>query len=336
MIRKWLAIGIILLFIGVAIAPAIAQNAEKSQSTSRGNWLYVGGSGPGNYTKIQDAIDDAADGDIIYVYNGTYASVVINKYISLRGENKSTTIIDGAGAKIPVTIAGSDNYSFCWLNVSGFTIRNSGYYEEGIWITNMDDPITNVNIYDNIITQNNDGIRNINGVDCHIFNNIITENRYRGLELGDSKQRTYATNNIITNNLVGIYTASEKLSTIQMNQIEGNEVGIRLCVENRATITKNNFIDNVLDVDITGTFSPLGYVLWILFFGRLIKSKWYGNYWDKWNTNLPKPIIGLIEVELVIPRSGDNYIYIPLGFYPSNLRFDWFPAQEPYDIPGMS
>jgi hypothetical protein len=40
MIRKWLAVGIILLFVGTSIIPANAQNTEKE--TSRG-WLYVGG-----------------------------------------------------------------------------------------------------------------------------------------------------------------------------------------------------------------------------------------------------------------------------------------------------
>ena len=66
--RKWLAVGIILLFIGTAIIPSSGQNIEKSSSASRGNWLYVGGSGPGNYTKIQDAIDNASDGDTLFVY----------------------------------------------------------------------------------------------------------------------------------------------------------------------------------------------------------------------------------------------------------------------------
>ncbi len=70
--RKWLAIGIILLFVGVTIAPVMAQNIEKSQSTSRGNWLYVGGSGPGNYTRIQDAINDTFDGDTVFVFSGIY------------------------------------------------------------------------------------------------------------------------------------------------------------------------------------------------------------------------------------------------------------------------
>jgi hypothetical protein len=72
MIRKWLAIGIILLFVGVTIAPTMAQDTEKSQPTSRGNWLYVGGSGPGNYTRIYYALLNAHDGDTIFVYNGFY------------------------------------------------------------------------------------------------------------------------------------------------------------------------------------------------------------------------------------------------------------------------
>ena len=39
---------------------------------STGPWLYVGGSGLENYTRIQDAIDNASDGDTVFVFNGTY------------------------------------------------------------------------------------------------------------------------------------------------------------------------------------------------------------------------------------------------------------------------
>ena len=75
--RKWLAIGIILLFVGTCIIPAIAQDTEKSLPSSRGNWLYVGGSGPGNYTRIQDAIDNASDGDTVFVYSGSIKNIYI-------------------------------------------------------------------------------------------------------------------------------------------------------------------------------------------------------------------------------------------------------------------
>ena len=53
---------------------------------SKGNNLYVGGTGEGNYTKIQDAIDDASDMDTVFVYNGTYyENVFIDKTINLIG-----------------------------------------------------------------------------------------------------------------------------------------------------------------------------------------------------------------------------------------------------------
>ena len=78
LIRKGLAVGIILLFIEICIIPAIAQDIEKPLSTSRGNWLYVGGSGPGNYTKIQDAIDNAFDDDNIFANNVTIPRFTIH------------------------------------------------------------------------------------------------------------------------------------------------------------------------------------------------------------------------------------------------------------------
>ena len=85
MMRKWLTVGIILLFVGIAYAPVMAQTTEKSLS-SRGEWLYVGGNGPGNYTRIQYAIDDASDGDTIIVYSGTYYEHVnVNKQLFLKG-----------------------------------------------------------------------------------------------------------------------------------------------------------------------------------------------------------------------------------------------------------
>jgi len=95
-IKKGLAVGIILLFIGTAIIPSSGQKIEKlSSPASRGNWLYVGGSGPGNYTTIQDAINDSSDGDTVFVFHGSYyGKVVINKSISVLGENTSRTFIN--------------------------------------------------------------------------------------------------------------------------------------------------------------------------------------------------------------------------------------------------
>jgi len=67
--------------LGASSVPISGHMGETtSQVVSRGNWLYVGGSGPGNYTGIQQAIDNASAGDTVFVFNGTYVGHLnINK-----------------------------------------------------------------------------------------------------------------------------------------------------------------------------------------------------------------------------------------------------------------
>jgi pectin methylesterase-like acyl-CoA thioesterase len=98
--RKIIALGIMLLFLVMTISSTIGFNSE-SQSIkplSNGNILYVGGSGSSNYTKIQDAVDNASNGDTVFVYDDSSPyneNVNVSKSISLIGEDRDTTIIDG-------------------------------------------------------------------------------------------------------------------------------------------------------------------------------------------------------------------------------------------------
>jgi hypothetical protein len=122
---KWLVVGIILLFIGTSIVPAMAQHTEKPLPSPRGNWWYVGGNGPGNYTRIQDAIDNASDGDTVFVYDDSspyVEHVRITKAISLVGENRNTTEIDAPFQPTGYCI-GIDAEN---VTVSNFTIKDRG------------------------------------------------------------------------------------------------------------------------------------------------------------------------------------------------------------------
>jgi len=63
-----------------------------------GNTLYVGGSGPNNYTTIQSAINDSTDGYTVFVYDDSspyYENIIINNSIQLLGESKDTTVVNG-------------------------------------------------------------------------------------------------------------------------------------------------------------------------------------------------------------------------------------------------
>jgi len=158
--RICLAIGIILLFVGTCITPAIAQNTEKQ--SSRGNWLYVGGSGLGNYTKIQDAIENASEEDTVFVYHGLYHEnlVMYDDGISLIGEDKYTTIVDGIKKNDVLRIFGN------FTSIKDFTIQNSSNMNVGIAVQILMNPtynIRNVHISNCIIKNNDLGV---------LFNNV--------------------------------------------------------------------------------------------------------------------------------------------------------------------
>ena len=76
---------------------------------------------PTDYPTIQEAINAASSGDTISVSSGTYPEhVVVNKAVSLVGENRNTTVIDGGGTGTVVEVNANN------IAVSGFTIKNSG------------------------------------------------------------------------------------------------------------------------------------------------------------------------------------------------------------------
>lgn len=127
---KGITLGIILFILGASAAAAeitVSTTLPPQQGLMR-NTYYVGGSGPGNYTSIQNAINDALDNDIILVYPGVYSEnqIIINKAVSIQARSGwETTIIDGNNAEISTTgliriIATGD------VTFQGFTIRNAG------------------------------------------------------------------------------------------------------------------------------------------------------------------------------------------------------------------
>jgi len=173
MIRKCLAVGIILLFVGTCIIPAIAQETEKPLPASRGNWLYVGGSGPGNYSRIQDAIANASDGDTVFIYSGIYYEhLIIDKAICLMGEQRQTTIVDGQKTGTVMMIPHDS------IVIQGITVQNSGQgmFDRGVVMPSNQPFFNNITIEDCIIQYNYGGIlfdRALNSsiIDCFIHNN---------------------------------------------------------------------------------------------------------------------------------------------------------------------
>jgi len=111
----------------------VSYTVEKSSPVSfDGNTLYVGGSGPNNYTKIQDAINDSSNGDAVYVYDDSspYSEHLnIMKSITVTGENNDTTKIYGIGKDKDILFIESTD-----VVISDFTIQYGSNHNSGILI----------------------------------------------------------------------------------------------------------------------------------------------------------------------------------------------------------
>jgi parallel beta-helix repeat protein len=237
-----------------------------------------------DYATIQQAINanETLDGHTILVDAGTYyENVTIDKSISLIGENKSTTIIDGnhTGNVIwvdaPITISGFTiqnaegsciyvNYDIDGNNFTDNTMKTS---LTGVWIAGSGENILVGNVVDDCWL----------GIEIRGENNRITGNTVfyanQGIDL------TFSSNTIIENNFVhhnnyGITLYLSENNTIRGNMVSNNTWGIHVhWYSDGNLIFHNNFINNTQQVDVFETSNntwdngyPSG-----------------GNYWSDYN-----------------------------------------------------
>ena len=79
---------------------------------------------PDDYSTIQEAINAAIDGDIVFVKRGIYnETLVVNKTISLIGEDREATIIDAQKAYTQVIAIKGNN-----ITVANFTLGNTAHH----------------------------------------------------------------------------------------------------------------------------------------------------------------------------------------------------------------
>jgi len=304
--------------------------------------IYVDDSGGKDFKSIQDAIDFANPSDIIYVYSGTYKeSIVINKSISLIGENKITTIIKSSLIYKNLLYINAD-----YVKISGFTLENNHINNYAIKINSTYSSITNNIIKEtsegkgiylyysnsniiqgntidnnnygiyllysdkntisgNAITRNNYGITLINSNNSDISNNTFTDNFKDGIKFD------YSNNNTISGNAIGysyhgIYLFYSNNNAIFDNSFNDNQYGIEVSKSSDNNINyHNNFINNKRQ-----NSQDAGYNTW---YSSTLKE---GNYWDDYEgTDANGDGIGDIPYNIA---GGDNQ--------------DLYPLINPFDI----
>ena len=330
-----------------AIVPVTATTlSEKSyHPLTRGNTLYVGGSGPGNYTTIQEALDASADSDTVFVYDDSapyYEALTINHSITLAGENQLSTIINGSANEhgtIVVNAAGVmirdltvEDAQFGALYilanhtmVTRMTFRDCA--ECGILAINAKTSLEGIRIEENTFTRTNTAFY---GYHCN--GTIITRNDFDGNTNGIALCSSFYANvsfNQIVENDYGYTDYMSGYNQIYSNNFRKNSYGVDVGGSYSDVVARNNFIDNTKNA-FFGKYPYWGFQLKKIAFAdrdlyffknyHLFGSTlWRQNYWDATRTH-PYLII------------GETGFYVGYPTIP-RIAFDKSPAQYPYNIP---
>jgi len=266
---------------------------------------------PYDYPTIQEAINNANSGDTIFVHKGIYAeNIVINKSITLIGEDRESTIIDGKAIGNVVSIKASN------VTINGFTIRNSDPFVGcGIFIESFG----NIVVSNNNIKNNNIGIQILFSSRNQIYENIISAN-YIGIQLFYSSANTIY-RNIISNNTDGIDAYYYSVGNIfYENAIDSNNRGVYLSFYSDSNVFyHNNFVGNIYyDVYAEQTANTWCY-------------NGEGNYWDDYEgEDLDKDGIG--DIPYNITRKNKDYYPLMGRYYTFAVPF----KEETYRVAMVS
>ena len=296
--KRILAIGITLLFIGISTTTSANTLVEKS-------YIFL------QYTPH----------DPIYI-NGNDEFTFENGVTGGSGTPNDPFIIEdwdiNASSQDGITIRNVNIFfkiKNCYIH-NGDISNNDGI----VFINVINGVIEDTTITDNLNgiifrTQHSGKENSENNTICH---NLITMNEYTGINFEHTVHRHHC-NNIILNNSIlgnnmGVYMIMSADNQLFYNNIISNGLGIGLdmCMGGGMNnkIHQNNFINND-----EHAFNNMGKNKWFEF--NYFKSK--GNYWDDWR--------GLnIKWAKFFP-----FLY-PYKINGQKFLFDWFPAYEPYDI----
>jgi parallel beta-helix repeat protein len=325
--KTYFAGSLMFIFLISAYLELVPFNAGFLVVTSKGEYIRE------SFVSIQEAINEAENGSTIYVPSSIYYErIIINKTISLIGENVSTTIIDGNNGGTIVSIT-ADN-----VTIAGFTIQNSGWgwYKNGIYIYFAD----NCEIQDNFLFHNCHNIRLNHSENSRVLDNTIDGDGY-GIRFINSFNCT-AIGNDVSNCIGGVHLQNATSCIVKRNHFTQNSQGIRLyspCTYNKimANTVYNNTYDGMIEVmPPNGTFLNN-----FIFHNNFINNTYPfiykvsgniwdngypsgGNYWSKYNgTDL---LNGPYQNETGSDGIGDTPYAV------NNFEADRYPLMHPWSL----
>ena len=189
-----------------------------------------------HYATIQEAIDDADEGDVIHVDAGHYPeNVDINKRLTLIG--------DGMNSVVQANMSSDHvfNVTADWVNITGFSTVGAGDKNAGICLYGAN----HCNIsYNNASNNEGYGIYLYSSSNNSIAGNDANNNNLYGIWLSSSSSGNNVTGNTINLNDKGIYLTTSSNNNIAGNDANNNEYGMYLYASSNNNIAGNDANNN--------------------------------------------------------------------------------------------
>ncbi|RLF61583.1 MAG: hypothetical protein DRN37_00750 [Thermoplasmata archaeon] len=306
--------------------------------------LHVGGDGPGNYTKIQDAIGNASDGDRIIVHPGVYVeNLSIDKSLTITGEDATIKTGGIILCSPDITIRGFEIEGYeknegiiCYGNHALITENEIHSFSTAIWIA---------------------------GVGCRITENVIENNEY-GIWINGTGE-TDIENNTLHDNWYGVWGEHATDATIRGNTFSYNAWYAVWMEGDSGSIAENNFSKNWYSIYLYNShqFNISGNVIFLNIHGpqfvnstdnvivhnHMEKNEHYGIYFGWRSTENAISENNFIENSQNARDDAGNQwernywsdylgLKIPLLFlfhfpyFIQKCSFDWHPKLTPYAL----
>ncbi|PAV14038.1 S-layer protein [Methanosarcina spelaei] len=205
----------------------------------------VGINGGENYTFIQEAVNNAQNGDTIIVSPGIYIEnvnvtkeVAIVSKTDISGDRTNRTYVIGAVPANDVFGVKSNNVKITGFHIMGGPSGIDAYQEVGLFL----EGVQNCTLSNNTLMLNDVGIGLNNSQGNFLDNNKITLGS-AGIILSGSNENKLS-NNLVEANDEGIRLDNSTNNTLMNNTAESNDVGIRLDTSKTNTLADNSISRN--------------------------------------------------------------------------------------------
>lgn len=282
-------VGLITLLVCLGASDLLAQDPDgsRARTSGSGSTWHVTLDGSGHFTSIQEAIDQAQDGDTVIITAGRYAEDVTvhsKEGLKIIGEDREKVILAGL-KRVGTLHIGKWPYGAKNVEIRGLTIQQHGglgvgiFNGEGVTLKDLKvngfvfgQQVQNVHIEhcvvggsettgiafadsqatltDNLIHDNDHGV-SVGGTSIvHLERNVITRSLFEGVLVADQGKVTLIQNTLIKNR-GGVKFQDDAAGRVAGNIIDKAQVGIAWSGKNAVNIAHNGLhnIDVKYQVD---------------------------------------------------------------------------------------